>query len=430
MKNEKMTIIYSVALCLLASCGPIVDGYTDKISYRVGDSLKLYLNGRSTNEEFEVAINDLQGNPVKTYNTKIFSQKMSNDKPYTNGFGYSPTLEIAVPNLRSGVYTFGEEIPFVVRPSEPFDILVLYSSNTENAYANSGGKSLYDYNSSSDVAAPIVSFQRPIGLPVHSTEFLIWIANQKQYKIGYICDQDMDDYENIENAKLLIIPGHSEYWTRKARINFDRFIDEGKNALILSGNTMWWQVRYSSDGSKMICYKDFESDPIGDILLKTINWPDTLLHYSTLESIGVDFNYGGYGKKSDDGWDGFKIVKPESPIFKGLDIKMHDILWVKTHEYDGADLDFSVKPGVILNNPYGFYKYDLIGYDLASRKPNSNAAWVVLQREPGSGLILNTSSTDWCAEAGMEGRDSDTIKAVTLNMIDLLLSEADQKAFN
>ena len=28
----------------------------------------------------------------------------------------------------------------------------------------------------------------------------------------------------------------------------------GGHALILSGNTMWWQVRYNEDKTKLICY--------------------------------------------------------------------------------------------------------------------------------------------------------------------------------
>ena len=422
MNAQNIFIAAFGILFLLTSCGPIDDGYTDKVSYSVGDSLILFLDGNGTDDEFEIAIKDMLGKPVKSYTTGIFPQEVGNEKPSSNGFGYSPTLKIVVPDLESGVYTFGDEIPFVVKPSEAYDILILYSSNTENAYANSGGKSLYDYNSSSDVAAQIVSFQRPIGLPVHATEFLRWIATQKQYKIGYISDQDMDDYTNISKAKLLIIPGHSEYWTRKARQNFDRFVREGNNSLILSGNTMWWQVRYSDDGTQMICYKDFEKDPIKNVLLKTITWPDSLLAYSTLKSIGVDFEHGGYGKKSDDGWDGFKIIEPDSPIFEGLDIEKNDVLRVKTHEYDGADLKFS-DGQVTLNNTFGFHRYELIGYDLASRKPGSNAAWVIVRHEPNTGLIINTASTDWCAEAGMTGRDSDKIKAVTLTMIDLLLRD-------
>ncbi len=53
---------------------------------------------------------------------------------------------------------------------------------------------------------------------------------------------DLEDYSEIAGAKVVVIIGHSEYWTRRARENFDRYVLEGGNALVLSGNTMWWQV--------------------------------------------------------------------------------------------------------------------------------------------------------------------------------------------
>ena len=83
----------------------------------------------------------------------------------------------------------------------------------------------------------------------------------------------MDDYENIRGAKLLVVIGHSEYWTRTARLNFDRFVDEGCHALVLSGNTMWWQVRYSENKDRMICYKG-GNDPAAPARSphRTTNW--------------------------------------------------------------------------------------------------------------------------------------------------------------
>ena len=107
-----------------------------------------------------------------------------------------------------------------------------------------------------------------------------------------ICDQDMDDYSEIQNSKILVVIGHSEYWTKAARLNFDQFVNSGKDAVILSGNTMWWQVRYNADKTKMICYKDEISDTISDPLLKTIAWPYPSLNYSVLTSIGADWPRG------------------------------------------------------------------------------------------------------------------------------------------
>ena len=416
---------------LLFSCSsPVIDGYTDKISYTDTDSISIFINSKKEINKFDLTINDLQGNSVKTIQSSVFPQKMQSDKPYQNGFGYKETVRIKNPKLKSGVYLIDNKIPFVVKSSKQCDILIVYSSNTENAYCSNGGKSGYDYNSSQNKPSPILSFNRPMDLAVHSDEFLRWIATFKNYNIGYISDQDLDDYETIAKAKLLIIPGHSEYWTRKARENFDLFINSGKNALILSGNTMWWQVRYDLVNNQMICYKDAIKDPEPTVSLKTINWTESSLNYSTFSSIGLDFLHGGYGKEEDKGWDGYKIQNSESPLLNGTRLKKNDILKLETDEYDGAPLKISNNArNVHLENPLNFFKYELIGFDRSTGNENANGSWIVMQKSKYSGIIINTGSTDWCRISGMKGKDSEIIKKITINMIDLLLQQDKSKLF-
>ncbi len=433
MKNHILFhTLLLILLTVIFSCGSsIEDGYTDQFSYYPNDHLSLFINGKSIENDYEIDIENINGDVVGTFKADIKPQKPSNHKPYQNGFGYKPTRDLTVPNLESGIYLFDGEIPFLVKSKKKCDIIILYSSNTENAYAFSGGKSTYSFNSTDKIPAEKVSFHRPIELPFHSTEFLKWVTSLTDYSVGYICDKDLENYEVIRDAKLLIIPGHSEYWTRNARLNFDRFIDSGKNALILSGNTMWWQVRYSKNFSQLIAYKSADKDSLVENKLKTVNWSDTILNYPIMNSIGVDFTWGGYGKEKDNGWDGFKITNIQSPILEGVDLKLNDIISLPTEEYDGANLIFSSDSShVELKNDYNFHKYELIGYDLGSRSPRSNGAWIVLQKTPESGIIINTSSTNWCRKEGMEDSDSDLIKRITLNMIDLLLNHDKTKVFS
>ncbi|MBL4862173.1 MAG: hypothetical protein JKY09_04040 [Crocinitomicaceae bacterium] len=148
-----------------------------------------------------------------------------------------------------------------------------------------------------------------------------------------------------------------------------------------------------------------------------------------MNSIGVDFNHGGYGLRKDNGWDGLKIIRPESPLLKNTGLEFNQILKLPSSEYDGALLCFSNDSTVVeLENKFSFYKYELIGYDFGSRQSISNGAWVILQRKANSGAIINTASTDWCSKSGMSGEDSRIIKKTTLNMIELLLQD-DKKLF-
>lgn len=429
----KRSGLFLLCIVFLFSCKPVpkthVSGYMDKMSYNVGDTFKLFLNANEEKFDYQLTINDINGNIVDTLICNVYPQKITNDLPYENGFGYDVTIESLIPNLKSGVYLFENSIPFVIKPNKKEQILVLYNSNTENAYCKSGGESLYSYDTLELKHKPKVSFLRPIALPRFSGEFFKWIETQKQYDIGYICDKDMDNYETLKDAKLLVIPGHSEYWTRKARRNFDKFVNNGNNALILSGNTMWWQVRYNDSKDQLICYRNENFDDSVDSL-KTLLWVDTLLKYPIIESIGLDFDEGGYGLDKDNGWDGYKIVASNSPFFNDTEIEDNEIIKLATSEYDGAKLNFSLDSSkVTLNNGFSFYKYELIGYDLCSRKRNSNGAWIVLQRESTSGVIINTGSTNWCAKEGMLGEDSGIVKKVTLNMIDLMMQSDNEKMF-
>ena len=404
------------------------DGYTDKFSYHANDTFNLFLNSKTDSSNYLLKINDINGKLVKTILCNVFPQKKKGKYPYQNGFGYQVTLKNVIPNLKSGIYLFDNKIPFLIKSKKKTEILILYSSNTENAYSNSGGRSMYSYDRKAKKHTPIVSFLRPISLPRHSTHFLKWIHTQKNYNIGYVCDKDLDNYDNIKNAKMLIIPGHSEYWTRKARLNFDKFVNERNNALILSGNTMWWQVRYNNEKNQLICYKNKLYDNATDSL-KTVTWPDSIVDYSVINSIGVDFNLGGYGLKKDKGWNGFKITNPQSPLLKGTGLKYNDIIKLPTSEYDGALLDFSNDSSKVQLKNNLFYRSELIGYDFGFRFHPTNGTWIIFQPKPKSGVIINTASTGWCSKPGMKGHSSNTVKKITLNMIDLMLRDNTEELF-
>ena len=265
-------------------CKPFVSsGYTDHISYMPGEKAQVYFQSTKGSEMCRIDVFNLAGDSVFSTSSIIPAATWIPPDASENGYRYPVAAEFTVPSLKSGVYLIEKRIPFIIKTEEPVDALVVYPSNTANAYAESGGKSLY----SREERPPKVSFHRPIPLESLSEVCLKWFDQLEDFTFGYIADSDMDLYDNIAKAKVLVIAGHSEYWTRQARLNFDRFVDEGGHALVLSGNTMWWQVRYTEDGSGLICYKDDALDPIPDPLLRTINWHEPKLAYPILSSIGA-----------------------------------------------------------------------------------------------------------------------------------------------
>ncbi len=397
-------------------------GYTDKTSYLPGGKMNVFIQSTENISLCRLNIYTIDGRLAFSVASPLTVQTISTDNPSVNGYGFIVTSQIEIPmDLKSGVYLVEKQIPFIVKTQNKVDFTIIYPSNTTNAYARSGGKSLYDKTD----RPSHVSFLRPIPIQSNTEYGLKWFASLSNYNIGYIADSDMDDFTYCQNSSLLIIVGHSEYWTRKARKNFDRFVDEGKHVLILSGNTMWWHVRYS-DNNQMICHKQSHLDPISDLLMKTIEWDNSVLQYSILSSIGADFPHGGYGLQLDNGWDGYKIVTPQSPLLEGLSLQKGEVLSLPSGEYDGAPiLNFSSEGYPVLDKAaLNFAKIELIGFDKGSRGGKETiGTFIAFKKTVMSGIVINTASYDWCSERGMGGSNGLAVKKITLNAIDKLLRQ-------
>lgn len=402
--------------------------YTDKTSYFPGDTVSIYMTA-PVNSSRTIRLLDANKNVVASVQAATFIQKIASKTPWVDGLGFEKTATIDLPvNLKSGVYKIEgrHPTPIVVKSNDAYDITIIYPSNTDNAYCFSGGKGLYgpDFENRSTVA----SFARyPYGPSDYTSPFFEWI-NKQAYKINCIADIDADDETHFRNAKIVMIVGHSEYWTRKARENVDRFVASGKNLLVLSGNTMWWQVRYNSEKNLMICYKGDKSDPLVGTMYDTDLWAKNKLNYPITSSIGADFMYGGYANKLPGYWDYYKITSETSPLFEGTGLKNGEKLFIPTYEADGAPLIKTILPGstelpVIDNKKLNFYKTELLGYNFTIDGNSPGVAtFIVFKKQANSGTVVNVASEDWCSKSGFGGKDAVKIMTITKNMIDKSLS--------
>lgn len=397
---------------LCANCTKVVDGYTDKISYFPDETVEVFLNGTST-KSTSVDLFNVNNEGIDKVSVKLIQQK-SVDKSswYKTGYQYSKTFDYSPKNLKSGIYYFENSSPFVIKnPTKKNDILLVYPSNTVNAYNKNGGRSSY-----TNPIGVTLSEKRPSRLQTQMVAFLKWI-NKQDFNIDYVSDRELDDISNLENYKMILIPGHNEYWTRKGRRNFDAYIDNGGNALILSGNTMWKQVRYKDD--KVVFFSDYYADSLFPDSLRTSNYALSYLNYPIKSSIGLDFVHGGYGLEKDSGWDGYKITN-KSILLKNTDLQVGDILENLTDEYDGAKLLFVNGKPMLDTSFIHFYKQKLIGYDRSFRITNNYGVFAIFQKSPESGVIINMGSNTWCSK-GFEGRDGEKIRQITANSIQALL---------
>ena len=171
---------------------------------------------------------------------------------------------------------------FVVRePAEGASIVWPVAFNTYQAYNAWGGTSLYD-NSRADWPpwhAYAVSFDRPFiqgyGAGQYffaDRDFNTFIEGQG-YDVDYVADADVDgDPAALAGRSLIVLQGHTEYWTADERTAVVGAVAAGTNVAVLGANDLYWQVRYQSANGNprrvLVGYKEYvkldpfeETDP-------------------------------------------------------------------------------------------------------------------------------------------------------------------------
>ena len=399
---------------------------------------------------------------------------------------------------------------FVLRhagPERPTKLFVL-STNTWQAYNQWGGRCLYS-------GAHEVSFLRPIERgyiarvidddgydgrvanigdydPTHQRiqryqaahtyplwsassgwfnwerRFAVW-AESQGIELDYAVDADLDrDSELLTGRRLLVTAGHNEYWSWGMRDAVDSFVEAGGNWAIFSGNTSFWQVRYSDDHCSMVCFKGDArtSDPYrgGDQLhLLTSMWSDPLIGRPENTTIGLSFTRGGYarvGHATPRSSGGYTVLTPDHWVFAGADLHYGDTIGAAAtavgYEVDGCDLAIvdgrvvptgadstpaslevlATAPAHLISitvdvceapvalwagvDPPGDLEHVasvLFGDDSPSnvdRIRRGNAVMAIFTK--GEGTVFNAGSANWCYGLGADP----TVEQVTANVINVL----------
>ncbi len=189
-------------------------------------------------------------------------------------------------------------IPFIVRDDEaPSDITFQTSDTTWQAYNWWGGYNLYGGIGTGGRAgrADAVSYNRPIitrdgGYSAGPQDFIFgaeyptirWLE-QNGYDVNYISGIDTArDGAQLLNSKVFLSIGHDEYWSAGQRNNVEAARNAGVNLAFLSGNEVYWEVRWANsiDGSgtpykTMVSYKETWDNANTDPNNTTGTWRDT-----------------------------------------------------------------------------------------------------------------------------------------------------------
>ncbi len=211
---------------------------------------------------------------------------------------------LAVLSSAVGYQTY---VPFVVRDdARQAGLLYQQPVNTYQAYNSWGGKSLYTFNSSGGVRAYKVSFDRPYESD-GSADYFGWEVYTVQWleKSGYdvTYSTDVDGQVNpgrLRSVKGVLIPGHSEYWSKGMFDAAQGARDAGVGLGFLGSNDVYWQARYeaSPTGSAnrvLVCYKTNEPpNPVDPMTasspgLTTTQWREAPVSRPEQTLIGVQF---------------------------------------------------------------------------------------------------------------------------------------------
>lgn len=343
-------------------------GYTDKFSYTNKEDIILYLNGTNDNKNVKLYIKDLNGEIVKellvpeiknyfTLENRFiprYNDNRINLTPWID-FDLKPCMTFNMNNFKSGIYLIHDnkeekpsennsrnKVVFIIKELPAHGtvgralITYIMPTNTDMMYNYYGGKSgYYDWKTLRYVnpngPSKILGVKRPTNiLREHHFSLLKWLHNE-EYKINYICDSDCDFKENLYwtdantgQTKLIIIGGHSEYWSEKSRINLDYVLSKGVNLLCLSGNTMWTRISYTDNYDKLICIRNdnelkyLPAKYHNKLSKRTKNFIDEKISNNSSElrniyssknetimdrwytflTLGTDYLYGGHGLTS------------------------------------------------------------------------------------------------------------------------------------
>jgi hypothetical protein len=438
---------------------PVIEGYTDQLSYTPGEDIKFYISCEV--DAFNLVVSRLGPKSEVVFEREVTKGKLQPIPKDASSHGCKWSVSAVATgfkDLKSGYYsvemsTFGKDGKpakgnafFVVRPKEPgknAKILIQLATNTYNAYTNWGGYSLYAYHGRHKVQGRRVSFDRPLSSQFSRWElpFIQW-CEKNGYALDYCVNSDLEFRpELLKPYKLTLSVGHDEYWSAPMRDNLEEYIGNGGNVAFFSGNTCCWQVRSEDNGRALACWKqNFGDDPqykTGDHKTLSTLWSHYLVNRPENALTGVGFLWGGYHRSHGQFMDGsgaYTAHRPDHWLFAGTNLKKGDVFGAKLpgykvvgYECDGCELTW--KDGlpfpthtdgtpknfeVVATAPARWAPDDCEWYEKWQKGRTGQA---VIGTYTRGGTVVTVGSTDW--SFGLRGNDAN-IARITKNVLDRL----------
>jgi hypothetical protein len=421
------TILFSAITMFIFLSFPLSaqeGAYVNKISITQGDTLKFYVSTSSNpftlritrflSTNVTVRMGDFTSIPggVRTVPTDA----------YMNGCNWPETYRMVIPDTwEPGMYraTFpttsgGGGVLFFVKAKTQgsfANTLILLNTNTWQAYNTYGGKNLYPSSSSS--RSYKVSFERPSdhGYGAYTffrqeLKYADWMY-LNNYKFEYATDYDVhSDPTLLSKYKVVVIAGHSEYWSYEQRRNIDKYVNNGGKLMILGGNTCWWQVRFENNGKTLVCYKSSSADPLTGVAdsLVTVNWYASPVNNPENSTIGVSFRNGGYVNShgvlpASEGYGDYAALNTHHWVYKGTNLKDGDEYGYENlivgNEVDGALYRWANALPEVTGADKTPLNYRILGISPAQSISSNFNGLPGIYHTPSGGALFNAATLKW-----------------------------------
>jgi hypothetical protein len=391
-----------------------VSGYPSATSVVPGGSINFHLSSDSPGSTDLIV--ERIGSSTRTQVSTTITRALSTlplpaDNPW-EGYRWPAAGEaFSVPSTwPTGLYRLkygaAEVLTFVVRPVtpgiDPNKVLLHVDFLTQTAYNNAGGKSLYGYNSCPNPPcteadrASKVSLDRPNSAPPGAAwnNLISWLEDEN-IAVEYCSSVDLHAIPNLlVPYKCLVIAGHDEYWTKPMRDQVERFVANGGNMIVLSGNTCYRAVRLEQENRLVVFYKYASQDPNLNADEATVAWAEPPLNRPQNSLLGVGWTEGAFnGPRT-----AYQIRFPRHWVFDGVSDSVTSEFM--TYETDAA--------AYVEEPPESGYP----GYPRVTGEEGTPLAFTVLASadlrswggKPGratmgiysrNGTVFNAGTTDW-----------------------------------
>jgi N,N-dimethylformamidase beta subunit-like, C-terminal/Domain of unknown function (DUF4082)/Bacterial Ig-like domain/Bacterial Ig domain len=269
--------------------GTTIQGFADPFSVDAGQSINFKIKSPATAYKIDIYRMGYYGGDGARLEASVTPNiSVSQAQPACNtntvtglvdcgNWGVSATWNVPTTAV-SGVYfahiyrsdgTSDEnQIPFVVRNDASHSNVVFTTSDeTWQAYNDWGGYSVYTGNATGSPwcctaldpgRAVQVSYNRPFATRFDTpggqdyffyAEYpMIRFMEKNGYDLSYVSQGDVSASNGasmLEQHKLFVNVGHSEYWDAQGRANLTAARDAGVNLAFFAGNLMWWKTRWA-----------------------------------------------------------------------------------------------------------------------------------------------------------------------------------------